>query len=1219
MRTNLKKLFIRSLKLIFLIGFLTQDLNAQGLFQLNGNGGQADLGNNCYRLTQASNNQFGSMWYRKKADLTQDFDMEANLNFGSNNGGADGIVFAFQNVCTSAGGGGGGIGINGVSPSLFVEFDTYTNSEFNDPNYDHIAVLKNGVVNHNTANSLVSPTGIISGNGNVETGADFLVRVWWTAADTTLRVYVNNDLRVTYTGNVVNDIFSGSPYVYWGFTAATGGLNNLQRVCMVNFPTNEVSLDDAVICLNDSVQVNLPGGITYTWTPNYNISNTNISNPFLYPAINTQYIVSITDACNNIQTDTINITVNPLPVVTLNLPVNQQCLNDAALNLSGGSPAGGNYFGTGVSSGMFDPFVAGIGSQIISYSYIDLNGCENTATDNILVNSLPNVGLSPFPSQCANDPAFNLFGGTPAGGTYSGPGVNNNQFSPASAGPGLHTITYTYTNASGCEGSATITIQVNASPVANINTPNGLVICSGSSVNLTTNSAVGVSYQWFLAGNAVTSSDPANTNYTANNAGVYTLVATHSNGCSMVSNPVTITSGTAVTANISSSSNNFCPGDSIQLSTTLQSGESAQWYLNSNALAGITSTSLWVQNPGDYSVLVTSSSGCTDYSNTITLNQLVDITPNLTSSNAGFCPGMNSITLTANSASGASYAWYQNGNLITGANSSTYNANTDGNYYVIITASSGCTTQSATINLINATNPTVNLSSTSNSFCQGSSVTLDAGSAIGLTYSWYFNGNLISGSGASISANQAGDYYVVATNATGCTGTSNTLSITEQAAPVASITASATTFCPGSNISLSANVITGATYEWFRNSVSLGAATLNNNSFTISQSGTYYCVINNGCSGTSNSISITAGQLPGNASSIYGSGIGTFCPGESFDMFIFSTNGATYYQWTITPPNAGSISVGQGTTDVTVNLLNQSATITVTPQNACGNGGSSSEVMQLDNPNWCQGVNFGAYSTNTCVGSTVTYTNYTDNSLYIGLTPNWDFGPGANPQTFVGNGPVTVTYTSAGVYSAGLYYVDAFGNAFDFEEKNDYIYISGNVNTGAISGNAVLATCTGSIETYSVVNTAGSTYNWTVTGGNIISGQGSNQISVNFPGSGGSVSVTETNVAGCIGSAVNLSVNCLTASAMMEYEAIDLKVYPNPNSGEFNISFNVNQSISYNMVIIDLKGKIVEELNGQAKSGFSQTLVDLKHLSKGIYFLKAHLGNQVLNRKIVIQ
>lgn len=40
---------------------------------------------------------------------------------------------------------------------------------------------------------------------------------------------------------------------------------------------------------------------------------------------------------------------------------------------------------------------------------------------------------------------FELTGGSPAGGTYSGAGVTDNLFDPAAAGPGEHEITYTYT------------------------------------------------------------------------------------------------------------------------------------------------------------------------------------------------------------------------------------------------------------------------------------------------------------------------------------------------------------------------------------------------------------------------------------------------------------------------------------------------------------------------------------------------------------------------------------------------------------------------------------------------------------------------------------------------------------------------------------------------------------------------------------------------------
>ena len=34
---------------------------------------------------------------------------------------------------------------------------------------------------------------------------------------------------ISYTGDIVNNIFGGNPMVYWGLTAATGGANNVQQ------------------------------------------------------------------------------------------------------------------------------------------------------------------------------------------------------------------------------------------------------------------------------------------------------------------------------------------------------------------------------------------------------------------------------------------------------------------------------------------------------------------------------------------------------------------------------------------------------------------------------------------------------------------------------------------------------------------------------------------------------------------------------------------------------------------------------------------------------------------------------------------------------------------------------------------------------------------------------------------------------------------------------
>jgi uncharacterized protein (TIGR02145 family) len=159
--------------------------------------------------------------------------------------------------------------------------------------------------------------------------------------------------------------------------------------------------------------------------------------------------------------------VNPLPVVTL-AAFTPVCVDAPAFALTGGNPAGGSYSGTGVAGGIFDPAAAGVGSHIITYTYTDVNGCTNTATNTITVNTLPVVTLAAFSPVCVSAPPFALTGGSPPGGTYSGPGVAGGIFTPSVAGVGTHTMTYTYTDASGCTNSTTNTITVNALPVVNL-------------------------------------------------------------------------------------------------------------------------------------------------------------------------------------------------------------------------------------------------------------------------------------------------------------------------------------------------------------------------------------------------------------------------------------------------------------------------------------------------------------------------------------------------------------------------------------------------------------------------------------------------------------------------------------------------------------------------------------------------------------------------------
>ncbi|MBL7986005.1 MAG: hypothetical protein JNM91_13455, partial [Flavobacteriales bacterium] len=162
--------------------------------------------------------------------------------------------------------------------------------------------------------------------------------------------------------------------------------------------------------------------------------------------------------------DYIDVLVNPLPVMNCGGPYGPVCIDGAPIALNG-SPAGGTWSGAGISGSTFDPATAGLGLHPLTYSYTDGNGCPNTCTSTVLVNPLPLVNCGgPYGPYCVNGPAVNL-GGLPAGGTWSGPGVAANNFTPASAGPGLHVVTYSYTNANGCTRTCTANITVNALPV----------------------------------------------------------------------------------------------------------------------------------------------------------------------------------------------------------------------------------------------------------------------------------------------------------------------------------------------------------------------------------------------------------------------------------------------------------------------------------------------------------------------------------------------------------------------------------------------------------------------------------------------------------------------------------------------------------------------------------------------------------------------------------
>ncbi|MBE0641177.1 MAG: hypothetical protein IH599_04025, partial [Bacteroidales bacterium] len=108
-----------------------------------------------------------------------------------------------------------------------------------------------------------------------------------------------------------------------------------------------------------------------------------------------------------------------------------------------------------------NPLASPVTNTTYSVTVTDQNGDYGTDAVIVLVNPLPNVTFAVINPVTIGTPPFVLTQGSPAGGTYTGPGVTAGMFYPNVAGQGIHTLTYSYTDPlTGCSGSATRAIDV---------------------------------------------------------------------------------------------------------------------------------------------------------------------------------------------------------------------------------------------------------------------------------------------------------------------------------------------------------------------------------------------------------------------------------------------------------------------------------------------------------------------------------------------------------------------------------------------------------------------------------------------------------------------------------------------------------------------------------------------------------------------------------------
>lgn len=458
-------------KLYFLSLLFLFSLSANAQFFLNGNA--IELPDGCYQLTYNQLNNSGSIWYEDKVSLDSSFILLMDIFLGCEDAfGADGLVIGFQPISTSIGTSGGGIGFLGVAPSLGIEFDTWQNTPFSDPFFDHLAFIQNGVLDHSSSNNLAGPVAISATTNDVEDCEYHELKVIWDVETKTMEVYFDCEWRLSYQGDIVNDIFNGDPEVFWGVTSATGGATNYHRVCF-NYTSFLDQLQDQQICAGESVVLVAGEGSSYIWSPALGLSNPFIPNPIATPVSTTLYQVTITDDCGESFFDEVLIEVLP-DNFNLELGPDQEICEDIPITLDASQNNASYLWNTGETS----PTISVQTSGSYSVTVTEQNS-PCIAVDDIFIDfpPIPQISL-PNDSFICENTNFDITPISLSGNITWSAGSTDTILSVSSPG------TY-FAEASNACGIDIDSITLTSSPLPIVLLPSDIDACTGESVSLT--------------------------------------------------------------------------------------------------------------------------------------------------------------------------------------------------------------------------------------------------------------------------------------------------------------------------------------------------------------------------------------------------------------------------------------------------------------------------------------------------------------------------------------------------------------------------------------------------------------------------------------------------------------------------------------------------------------------------------------------------------------
>ena len=638
-------------------------------------------------------------------------------------------------------------------------------------------------------------------------------------------------------GGANTPVISVNPSTTTNYIVTVTGANGCQKKDTARVTVNSIPIasagPDQAVCTGTTATLTASGGSTYLWQ--YNGATT--STIYVNPSTASSYIVTVTNAFGCSAKDTVALTLNPTPSVSLASAF--FCTGSNAILDAGNPGMTYDWMPNGEVTQTITVATPGLYTVVVTNGF----GCYATASTNVVEGGtgIASVPLNVIACQGAT---VTLDAGNPGMNFLWSTGATSQTIPTTTTG--LYQVTVT--DAGGCSSTFGHNVTINPKPVVNFTAGNSCLGNATQFADNTTLSSGNISlWNWnFNNGNSSVQQNPSQQYVTA---GTYstTLIVTSNAGCidsvkkNVTIDPLPVADFTA---------NTVCKNAGTQFTnaSSIASGviTNWNWSFGDNKTDTTQSPVHTYATDGNYIVtlIVASTSGCRD---TSVYSVNVNPTPTARFTAPDVCDGDSMRFANAsfiNNGFISDVAWdFGDGNTSTDVDPVHLYANS-GTYIVTLTVGSDLGCQDAIAKQINVNaKPVVNFATAP--VCDGNAANFIDQSAIsaGNVSGWYWNfgdGSFTNQQNPSHAFASAGNYTIslVATSNNGCRDTASK-STAINPNPIAAFTTSDVCLGSSTQFTDASNIAAGGITSWSWNFGDAATSNNQNPTHSYASTGTY--------------------------------------------------------------------------------------------------------------------------------------------------------------------------------------------------------------------------------------------------------------------------------------------------------------------------------------------------------------------------------------------